>query len=277
MILPANGPLRASEFSWGRVYSRVLPAAARSKWAWLADTHIAGDESAERSGWQTASRLRRIVAEISAVGPCGAVVNGDLAWSRGEVEDYRRFLAIAHPLASGSELVLGVGNHDNRGNLLAALAEPSEPAPARLVAMVDQPPNRFVMLDSLIDAGEVGGEIGSEQLAWLESTLSNAPPMRTFLFVHHPGRSASRGCRDFGALIRLAESYRCIQAVVTGHEHEFSLGRARGVHRIGLPAAGFPFDAGVPCGWIEASLSSESIELRFHDNEGAISHVLEWQ
>ena len=194
--------------------------------------------------------------------PCGVLVNGDLAWSFGHREDYERFLGIMHPLTEQAAVVLAVGNHDERGTLLDCLASRSGPTPRWLAAVVEQPPFRLVALDSSIDAHTVGGEIGCEQLAWLEELLVSEPRAQTVIFVHHPGASSSEGCSDFDDLLRLAQRQRCIQAVVTAHDHEYRLDRVCGVHHICLPAVGFPLSDDTPTGWVEALLGSADIELR---------------
>lgn len=276
ILIPGAAP-SVSDLAWGRVYSCDLPALGRAEWALLADTHVAGSEPAAGRGGSAAARLRRVVAEVLDSGPYPAVVNGDLACSRGEAEDYSRFLEIVEPLAAGPGLVLSVGNHDHRNNLLKALGEPAVPVSARLAATVSQGPYRFILLDSLVGTGEVGGEIGNGQLEWLEGSLSGSPSQQTFLFVHHPGRSASKGCADFDALADIAERHGCVQAIVTGHEHEYAIGEERGAYRIGLPATAFPFEAGVPCGWVRAALSSSSINLRFHGSTCGGNRSLAWR
>lgn len=264
MILTADGIAPATELAWGRVYALALPPAARCTWAWMADTHISGDRAAERAGRWPDVALRRVVGEIVAARASGTVVNGDLAWSAGEEADYDRFLSIMGPLLSRGPVVLGLGNHDHRGNLLQALSARQGPDPHRIAAVVDQPPFRLVMLDSLVDSSEIGGELGPGQLEWLDELLAGGPGLRTFVFVHHPGESASVGARDFPALERLVRRRACVQAIVTGHEHEFAAREAGGSQRIGLPATGFPFEPGTPCGWVEARLTERSVALRLH-------------
>ena len=256
-----DGIAPATEAAWGRVYALALPPAASSTWAWMADTHIAADRGAERAGRRPAFALRRVVGEIGTSRAFGTVVNGDLAWSTGEVADYDRFLSIMRPLLSRGPVVLGLGNHDHRGHLLQALSVRQGPDPQRIAAVVDQPPFRLVMLDSLVDSSEIGGELGPSQLRWLDELLAGGPGLRTFVFVHHPGESASVGARDFPALERLVRRRECVKAIVTGHEHEFAVREAVGSQRIGLPATGFPFDPGTPCGWVEARLTERSIAL----------------
>ena len=206
--------------------------------------------------------------------PSGVLVNGDLAWSRGHSDDYERFLGTMEPLAEQSAVVLAMGNHDDRGNLLACLARRDGPAPLWLAAVVEQPPFRLIALDSSIDTESVGGEIGGEQLAWLDDELAAAPRASTIIFLHHPGESSSEGCRDFSDLARLVSSRQCVQAVVTAHDHEYGIGQAAGVHHIRLPAVGFPFEEDTPTGWIAAVLGRAGIELQLQGSERlAVTHL----
>ena len=276
MIVNAASPPRVGEFASGLVYSCSLPAVAKPRWAWLADTHICGDASAQRDGWQPARQLAEIARQISAARPHGLLVNGDIAWHAGTVEDYRLFRTLMRP-ATDLPMVLGVGNHDRRDHMLAVLAGRSGSEPSWIAAVVEQPPCRFLVLDSQIDPESVGGEVGAEQLEWLRTEIALSAHLRTILFVHHPGRSISEGCKDFDALARLARDSASIHAIVTGHDHALSVSRRGRVHRIGLPSSAFPFLHGTDCGWTEATLSAEGLQLSFHGTGGSSKHRLDWR
>ena len=209
--------------------------------------------------------------------PSGVLVNGDLAWSLGRSDDYERFLGIMRPLAEQAAVMLAVGNHDDRGNLLACLANRGDPAPQWLAAVVEQPPFRLIALDSSIDARTVGGEIGGGQLAWLEDELEAEPRAPTIICLHHPGESSSEGCSDFSGLVRLVRHRRCVQAVVTAHDHEYRVGQVGGAHHICLPAVGFPFDEHTPTGWIAAVLGRAGIELQLQGSGSPAATHLPWR
>ena len=244
------------------------------RWAWASDTHICGDAGASQRGFRPARQLERAVAEMRQFRPSGVLVNGDLAWSLGHSDDYKRFLGIMHPLAKHAAVVLAVGNHDDRGNLLACLGNRSDPVPQWLAAVVEQPPFRLIALDSSIDAQTVGGEIGGEQLAWLEDELEAEPRAPTIIFLHHPGESSSAGCSDFSDLVRLVQFRRCVQAVVTAHDHEYCVGQVGAVHHVRLPAVGFPFEERTPTGWIAAVLGRAGIELQLQGSGSpAVTHL----
>ncbi len=277
MILKPGAPVPVRLVEAGLLYSCALPARQRVRWAWLADPHIAADARTEHGGFRPAGQLARVVGEILAVRPDGALVNGDLAWSRGLPHDYQRFRELIRPLGTSLPLVLGVGNHDRRGPLLKVLQGRQQPPPARLLALVDQPPHRFVVLDSQRSPDAVGGELEEAQLRWLDRTLATGQALRTVLFVHHPGESASEGCCDFDALVAVAQAHRQVQAIVTGHDHAFSVGRAGGIHLLSLPAVGFPFEPGTDCGWVEAVLDGGGLDLAFRGATGEVRHRLAWR
>lgn len=278
MILFGFAPGRKQTVGNGLVYSYALPQCQSARWAWVADTHIRGDAAATTNpGSALAERLERIVREIKEIRPDGVLVNGDLAWSEGTRADYFRFGEIVQSLPETTPLVLGVGNHDHRGNLLSVLGGVPDSKTEWLATVVEQPPFRFVQLDSLSAPGEVGGEIGVEQLEWLEGVLDSGARLATILFVHHPGESSSMGCRDFKALVSLADRCAVVRAIVTGHDHAYGVRRIGGVDHIMLPAAGFSFDAESDCGWIEANLGPHMQEIGFHGSRSFQYHLFAWR
>ncbi len=277
MIVRAGLAARSRKFASGLVYTCSLPRAERSVWAWLADTHISGGPVAERAGRQPDTELQRVSREVSAVRPDGLVVNGDIAWKDGAAEDYRRFRDILSPALRGAPLVLGVGNHDRRANMLDAFDPELIAEPEWIAACVDLPPYCLIAVDSQLDPSVVGGEVGDSQMAWLEGALASSGARRAILFVHHPGDSLSEGCRDFERLAALAGGSGIVEAIVTGHDHAFSLDRLEGMHLVGLPSSAFPFDSRQDCGWVEARLAADGLALRFHGSRESAELRLRWR
>ena len=262
MILLQGEPSLSTEHGSGVCYRCVLKPSETARWAWVSDTHICGDTNANRGGYRPARQLEQAVAEIGEFQPSGVLVNGDVAWLLGQTQDYERFLGIVEPLTEQAALVLAMGNHDERRNLIAALGGRDGPTPHWLSAVVEQPPFRFVALDSSIDPHTVGGKIGRAQLSWLDEVLASERQYRTIVFIHHPGESSSEGCSDFSDLVQLAHRQQCVQAIVTAHDHAYRLERIGEMHHVCLPALGFPFEDQTPTGWIEAVLGRAYIELR---------------
>lgn len=279
MILSPGAPPRIAATEAGRCFLLTLDGAGDSaRWAWLADTHVAGRAGAQVRGEDPVREFERIVAEVIAADPQGAVVNGDIAWREGARADYERFALAAAPLLAAMPAALSVGNHDRREAMLEAAGCPAPRGPGRLTAVVDQPPFRFIVLDSQSSPEEVGGRIGGAQLAWLRAALAEREPAATVLFAHHPGVSASEGCADFDALLAVAAEHAQVKAVVTGHDHEFGLSQAGGVHLIALPSAGFAFHPRAPTGWVEASLSPRGAVLKLRAGGGKpAEYALTWR
>lgn len=277
MILSGDSAPQVQSIGGGLVYSYALPQCQAARWAWVADTHIRGDIAATHPASAPAQRLERIVREIKAIRPNGVLVNGDLAWSEGTRADYRRFGEIICPLPARTPIVLGIGNHDHRGNLLTVLGDVRGIKAEWLAAVVEQPPFRFVQIDSQSAPGEIGGEIGVDQLDWLEHMLKSGTGLATVIFVHHPGESSSAGCRDFDAVVGIAERFPAVRAIVTGHDHRYGVRRIGSVDHIALPAAGFSFEEESDCGWIETALGPHTQEIRFHGSRSYQHHLFTWR
>ncbi len=279
MILSPTEPPQIVETTAGLCFSLSLPDARHgvAHWAWLADPHISVDPSAKVRDQHPRVELARIVAEVCSSNPDATLVNGDIAWYDGDRGDYEQFAISIAPIRNAMPLLLGVGNHDARDRFLEMADIRLGSAPARINAVFDQAPFRFVVVDSQKHPKEVGGEIGREQLDWLGAVLSERDAI-TLVFVHHPGQSSSEGCVDFDDLLELAATHKSVKAIVTGHDHEFGLSRAGDIHLIALPASGFTFRSEVPTGWVETTLTLAGADLRLRDaNGGRTEHRVVWR
>ena len=165
----------------------------------LSDPHIGAT-------WTSVDPLTRLRAAVEAVRPWlglpdAVVVTGDspstdplksMRWSA-------RNSRVRRPVG------VVPGNHDDRSALRRAFDFPGKDADP-ICYCVDVGPLRLVMRDSTIP-GEDGGELGSEQLSWLEATLADGPERPTLLVMHHPplltGMTPWTGSGSRRALARL--------------------------------------------------------------------------
>ena len=84
-----NGVLTATALSIGSALNTLRGADAETyHMAILSDTHIPADVNNEYRGFKPWENLKRIVPDIIASKPEGAIINGDAARLTGEVEDY---------------------------------------------------------------------------------------------------------------------------------------------------------------------------------------------
>ena len=186
-------------------------------------------------GVDPAERLRAILAELVNVGWAAGlvVVSGDLA-DRAEPRAYELLRAILSAALEqlGAELLVVPGNHDDVA-LVRSLVLGREPSDGPLDSVVHLDGLRVVGLDSTV-AGFDYGELGEEQLRWLERELAAPAPDGTILVVHHPPIWSTTPHNELMALRargRLAEVIRGtdVMLVLSGHTHRTSAGTLAGI------------------------------------------------
>ena len=223
-------------------------------YALVADTHVAADPKASLRGEVMAENLRRVVADILGppARPLGVFVDGDLALLDGQLGDYRTFLDLVAPLlAAGLPLHLALGNHDDRDHFAGALAPGAGPPAVvgKHCSLVDAPPLRFAVLDSLDKVNNVPGALGADQLKWLAKSLDAAKDRPTVVIVHHNPSKSLTALTDTEALLVILRPRKQVKALVFGHTHTYSATLDDGIHLVNLPAVAYPFAAGQPLGW----------------------------
>lgn len=111
---------------------------------------------------------------------------------------------------------------------------------------------RLLMLDSLVP-GELHGELGATQLAWLAEQLREPAPGGDLVVLHHPvlprglPRATDNILGDADAL-RAALQGRPILGVLAGHSHVVSAAPFAGTLALTAPAGASLFDPGTTSG-----------------------------
>jgi Icc protein len=203
----------------------------------LSDPHIgatwAGDES-----------VPRFAAAVEAVRalqpqPDAALVTGDLA-DHATGEEYEQVRELLAPLEV--PLYVLTGNHDDRRALRGHFGVSGE-ADEPVRYSVDLGPLRLVVLDTK-RLGEDSGELGSEQLEWLDSELAAAPEQLTLLAMHHPPLVTGIPVwdeiglppADRHALGAVIERHRQVRRLVAGHVHRTVTGELAGRSVLTVPS-----------------------------------------
>lgn len=194
--------------------------------AQLTDLHIRPKGRLAYGLVDTASYLAEAVAVLAGGRfPLDAIiVTGDLT-DFGTPEEYAHFLDLIAPLAVP---VLPLpGNHDNRAAMAAALAHLA-PFPqgedGHLSYRADIGGMRLLMLDATVP-GHPHGQILPSHIAWLESTLADAPGRPALLALHHPpfltgiGHMDVQNCHGASELEACLARWPNVLAVVCGHVH----------------------------------------------------------
>jgi 3',5'-cyclic AMP phosphodiesterase CpdA len=233
-------------------------------WALLSDTHIAGDLKDAYRGFVPHQNLQTVVPQVLAAGLAGVIINGDVARLSGEQSDYQRIRQLFTPLAQKLPVHMTLGNHDDRDNFRAAFSEPATLVEDRHVHVIEAPPVRMILLDSLLYVNKVVGLLGKMQRSWLEMFLDSVAPMPTLIFVHHTLGDDDSDLQDVDRMFDIIRPHASVKAVFYGHSHRYQYGQRDGIQLINLPAVAYNFTDDQPIGWLEASLSEKGGAFTLH-------------
>lgn len=192
--------------------------------AQITDTHVTAPEVRKMRGTDTGARLAAAVDALAALTPAPDVIlaTGDLVHD-GDAPEHARLRGLLAPLTA--PVLVVPGNHDRRDLLRQTFPDhPWLPASGPFNYVVDDFPVRLIALDSLVP-DQVGGQLGSETLAWLAARLAEAPARPTAIFLHHPPFATGLpgfdaiGCADGDRLADLVAGHGQVALVVAGHAH----------------------------------------------------------
>lgn len=193
--------------------------------AQITDLHIVERGQLLSGRVDSAAGLAAAIEHLNGLEPRPdlVVATGDLV-NDGLDEQYDHLRELLEPLEL--PLLLLPGNHDDRAAMRRAF--PDLPPPStdhdRLDMVVDGHPLRIVALDTLVP-GEHGGQLLSEQMAWLDGVLAARPDEPTVVFQHHPPFVTGIGWMDevglAGADLEadVLQRHSHVHAVLCGHVH----------------------------------------------------------
>jgi Icc protein len=238
-----------------------------TRWAFLSDTHIAGDPEDKYRGFFPYRNLQKTFTQIAADLPEGLVVTGDVARLTGQMEDYENFKKLLLPLAGQRPIYMALGNHDDRDHFLDVFENPvghRQAVKGKYIVTVDAGPVRFILLDSLFSTNQTMGLLGKAQRTWLQRYLPTCDDKPVILFFHHSLRDDDGDLQDLPRLFDIIRPVPKVKAIVYGHSHEYGFSDFEGIHLINLPAVAFNFGDTQPVGWVEARLGHEGGEFVLH-------------
>jgi 3',5'-cyclic AMP phosphodiesterase CpdA len=258
---------------WGE--AAVGSEADPNRLALLSDIHLDADRAfVHRTGISILGHFKQVCDGVLGMTPrpAAVLVNGDIAHLRGRPEDYA---VVAEGIEvfrkAGLPVHLGVGNHDDRENLLKAVKGTGDglrKVEGRRVLVQRLPVADWYMLDSLATTNKTPGTVGEGQLAWLAKQLDTSPNRPAVLMVHHQpdGRPAEKvsGLTDTKAFLDVVMPRRQVKAVVFGHTHRWERYQVDGVHFVNLPTTAYVFDPKQPAGWVDARVSAKGMSLKLN-------------
>mgnify|MGYP001811643566 CR=1 FL=1 len=211
----------------------------------LTDTHLCARDGGTLLGMDTDHSLQAVIELVRGERPELDLVlgTGDLA-DGGAREAYERLRDYFDGLCMANFWL--PGNHDDHDAMLSVTAG----AP-RLYREIRAGQWQIVLLNSQVP-GEVGGELGAEELAFLEAALAEGAKagLHALVSLHH--QPVTVGCgwldeqmvSDASALCQLLDRYDGVRALLWGHVHQEIDRDRNGVRLLASPSPCVQFAPG---------------------------------
>jgi 3',5'-cyclic-AMP phosphodiesterase len=265
-----------------------------NRFALLADTHIHAQLEKESRGAIMGKNLQAVVSQLlQREKPVHAsFILGDCAFGNGQKNDYVTLRELLMPLLKTEhELVLALGNHDDRANILTAFPATEKDIYAtieRRITIVKSELANWFLLDSLDMVDKTPGRLGEKQLDWLTEVLDAHTDKPALLGVHHnimtqpPAPGQVVGLLDSEALLNSVAPRKHVKAIFFGHTHDWKISEYEGIHLINLPPVAYVFKEGKPNGWADCLLQENSCQLTLHCHdtkhaEHEKTHEFKWR
>lgn len=230
-------------------------------WAILSDTHLATDQKNEYRGFHPYDNLKRVIPEVQRANPEVVLINGDLARLQGVVTDYELLKSMMQPVSERVPVCLSLGNHDDRKNFFGVFGKPAkgqpQPVQNKNVVVVEQPPVRILILDSLMVVNQAAGLLGKAQRTWLDTFLKTSDQTPTLIFVHHTFDDGDGALLDADRLLAIVTPHKKVKAILYGHSHAYHYDTVSGIHLINVPAIGYNFVDSEPVGWVDSVIAKD--------------------
>jgi 3',5'-cyclic AMP phosphodiesterase CpdA len=246
--------------------------------AQISDLHIFEPGRQFAGHVDTAALCAAAIDHVNKLDPAPdmVLVTGDLVDS-GRHEQYAYLRSILSALRAPVRLL--PGNHDDR-LVIREIFFADRPATDRLSDVVDLDGLRLVLLDDVIP-GSPSGELGGEQLEWLDTLLASEPDLPVIVALHHPPFATGivhmdgMGLLDAAAFEAVIRRHPQVAAVIAGHLHRPITTTWAGTIAMTAPSVAhqvtLDFRVGAP-----ATFSLEPPAMLLHlwtASSGLVSHV----
>jgi 3',5'-cyclic AMP phosphodiesterase CpdA len=243
------------------------------RFAFMSDSHIAGEKGKIMRGVNLVEHLKNACAQIAALNPrpAASALTGDCTLLDGQPDDYAVLSELLVPVReAGVPVHLVLGNHDCRERCWASIPPDSgqdKVVENRHITVVESPHANWFMLDSLDVVNKSPGALGDAQLKWLDAALGNQADKPALIITHHNplfGKGAS-GLTDTGALYEVLLSHANVKAHFFGHTHTWNTTiHDSGIHLINLPPVAYVFNKEKPSGWLDVRLKANGATVQMN-------------
>lgn len=209
----------------------------------VTDCHLELDADAVLLGLNVEQSLRDVLAYMVEAEPCLPdllVVTGDISGDYSS-SSYQRFHSIVREYLPDTPMACLAGNHDLPSAMAAVL--PSACLP-KSVILGDW---MVYMLDSSVE-GCIHGDIGPEELEWLDNSLSQNADKHAMICVHH--QPVPIGCnwideyiiRSADALLEVLDRHPNVRSLAWGHVHQVFESQRQHYRLMSTPATSIQFE-----------------------------------
>ncbi len=219
----------------------------------LTDLHLFADKGALLKGinpWQSLERVLSF-ARSSGIQFDHVVLTGDLTHD-GQGQTYEHLREALGDWADRDWMI--PGNHDDRRHVgqvfnLSRHSTALLSLPDRVTFSFSAGHWRVIGLDTLVP-GELFGQVGGQQLSWLEGELKRYPAAATLIFMHHPPVDVGSawldkiGLRDREGFCSLVASSPQVKLVCCGHIHQEFTARLGAATVLAAPSTSVQFQPG---------------------------------
>jgi 3',5'-cyclic AMP phosphodiesterase CpdA len=245
----------------------------------VSDTHLLAGQAKLADLYDVTSNLEHTLAAIERTGvrADAIVFTGDLT-DLGEPDAYRALREAVEPVAErlGAPIVWVAGNHDERPALRVELLDDS-PTQEPVTGVWDLDGLRLIALDSTVP-GWHHGDLGADQLAWLNRVLADPAPLGTILALHHPPLPSHLPFFDILELRHqdaLADAIAGtdVRAILAGHLHYATSGMFAGVPVHVASATCYTMDLALPAVEVNGMDAGQAFHL-VHVYDDTITHAV---
>lgn len=225
--------------------ARIPVAAETVRLVQLTDTHLCRQAGGTLLGMDTDRSLQAVIQRVQREQPATDLLlgTGDLS-DNGAREAYERLEDYCAQIQAPCLWL--PGNHDDRAQMQAAAR-----STLRLSGEAELGSWQLLMLDSQVP-GEVGGQLGTDELARLDAALGRAAQagLYTLICLHH--QPVPVGCdwldeqmvADAPAFWDILDQYPGVKAVLWGHVHQEIDTLRNGVRLLASPSTCVQFAPG---------------------------------
>ncbi len=208
----------------------------------ITDTHLKKEAGGRLVGMDTDNSLAHVIDMVKREQP-----SIDLVLGTGDISDHGSEEAYQRAAVFFSRLDAPVawlpGNHDDATAMNRVLGQQG-----KLIRVVEGGGWLIVMLNSQIP-GEVGGELGADEIAFLDSCLTHAASQGLHCLVclhHQPTAMGSNWIDtqmvdDRDQFFATLDRYDCVRGVLWGHVHQQLDAERNGVKLMSTPSSCIQF------------------------------------